>query len=127
VKAVDEGVLREQAKVALLEAERHYQRARIDHYLTQLIRDTAMVDAHRAGPSSGDIGDLLGASDNRMLCAPAVEPRAKPPALPTDFCHQPRPYELQVWLPASSLRPSTGDGSSRCSRGLASMFFMSTT
>ncbi|MDQ6614999.1 MAG: hypothetical protein M3083_09670 [Actinomycetota bacterium] len=55
-----QGVVREQAKLALLEAERQYQRARIDDYLTRLIRDRAMVEAHRAGLSSREISDLLG-------------------------------------------------------------------
>ena len=57
---MSEGAVRERAKHALLEAERHYQRARIDDYLTRLIRDTAMVEAHRAGLSSREISDLLG-------------------------------------------------------------------
>jgi hypothetical protein len=57
---MNEGVVRERAKFALVEAERQYQRARIDDYLSRLIRDTAMVDAHRAGLSSREISDLLG-------------------------------------------------------------------
>jgi hypothetical protein len=60
VEAINEGADREQAKLALLEAERQYQRARIDGYITRLIRDTAMVEAHRAGLSSREISDLLG-------------------------------------------------------------------
>jgi hypothetical protein len=57
---MNEGTVRERAKVALVEAERQYQRARIDDYLSRLIRDTAMVEAHRAGLSSREISDLLG-------------------------------------------------------------------
>ena len=51
---------RETAKAKLLEAEREYQRARTDVYLTRLVRDSAMVEAHRAGLSSREISDLLG-------------------------------------------------------------------
>jgi hypothetical protein len=51
---------REQATKALLEAEAEYQRAREDDYVTRLIRDAAMVEAHRAGLSSREISDLLG-------------------------------------------------------------------
>jgi hypothetical protein len=60
VEAISEGPARDRAKLALLDAERQYQRARIDDYITRLIRDTAMVEAHRAGLSSREISDLLG-------------------------------------------------------------------
>lgn len=48
------------ARAKLLEAELEYQRARADDYVTRLIRDAAMVEAHRAGMSSREISDLLG-------------------------------------------------------------------
>jgi hypothetical protein len=51
---------REAVKAKLLEAEREYQRARTDDYLTRLVRDSAMVEAHRAGFSSREISELLG-------------------------------------------------------------------
>jgi hypothetical protein len=51
---------REAARAKLLEAEQEYQRARADGYVTRLIRDSAMVEAHRAGLSSREISDLLG-------------------------------------------------------------------
>ncbi|MHB1782946.1 MAG: hypothetical protein ACYCTE_09705 [Acidimicrobiales bacterium] len=51
---------REHAKDKLIEAEAEHQRARADDYVTRLIRDSAMVDAHRAGLSSREIGELLG-------------------------------------------------------------------
>jgi hypothetical protein len=50
----------EDAKAKLLEAEQEYQRARADDYVTRVIRDAAMVEAHRAGLSSREISDLLG-------------------------------------------------------------------
>ena len=50
----------EDAKAKLLEAEQEYQRARAGDYVTRLIRDAAMVQAHRAGISSREISDLLG-------------------------------------------------------------------
>lgn len=44
----------------LLEAEGAYQRARADDYVSRLIRDSAIVDAHRAGLSSREISGLIG-------------------------------------------------------------------
>lgn len=57
---MNEDVARERAKQALLDAEQQYQRARIDDYLTRLLRDAAMAEAHRAGLSSREISELLG-------------------------------------------------------------------
>ncbi len=57
--AQDEGS-REAARQKLVEAEVEYQRARADDYVTRLIRDSAMVEAHRAGLSSREISELLG-------------------------------------------------------------------
>jgi hypothetical protein len=51
---------RDGARAKLLEAEEAYQRARADDYVSRLIRDSAMVEAHRAGLSSREIGELLG-------------------------------------------------------------------
>jgi hypothetical protein len=50
----------ERARQRLVEAEAEYQRARIEDYVTRLIRDSAIVDAHRAGLSSRAIGELVG-------------------------------------------------------------------
>ncbi len=50
----------ETARQHLIEAETEYRRARTDDYVTRLIRDSAMVEAHRAGMSSREIGELLG-------------------------------------------------------------------
>jgi hypothetical protein len=44
----------------LVEAEQEYQRARADDYVTRLVRDAAIVDAHRAGLSSREISSLVG-------------------------------------------------------------------
>ena len=44
----------------LIEAEEEYQRARTDDYVTRLLRDSAIVDAHRAGLSSREISTLVG-------------------------------------------------------------------
>ena len=44
----------------LIEAEEEYQRARTDDYVTRLVRDSAIVDAHRAGLSSREISTLVG-------------------------------------------------------------------
>jgi hypothetical protein len=48
------------ARQRLVEAEEEYQRARNDDYVTRLIRDSAIVDAHRAGLSSRAISELVG-------------------------------------------------------------------
>lgn len=50
----------ETARARLIEAEQEYQRARIDDYVTRLVRGSAIVDAHRAGLSSNEISRLLG-------------------------------------------------------------------
>jgi hypothetical protein len=60
VKKISNDAAREDARAKLLEAEQEYQRARTDDYVTRLIRDAAMVEAHRAGLSSREISDLLG-------------------------------------------------------------------
>lgn len=48
------------ARRRLVEAEAEYQRARSEDYVTRLIRDSAIVDAHRAGLSSREISELVG-------------------------------------------------------------------
>ena len=60
VTEIGNDAAREGATARLLEAEEEYQRARTDDHLTRLIRDAAMVEAHRAGLSSREISDLLG-------------------------------------------------------------------
>jgi len=50
----------ETARRHLIEAEHEYQRARVDDYVTRLIRDSAIVDAHRLGMSSREISELIG-------------------------------------------------------------------
>ena len=50
----------ERARQRLVEAEAEYQRARNEDHVTRLIRDSAIVDAHRAGLSSCAIGELVG-------------------------------------------------------------------
>jgi len=50
----------EDARQRLVEAEAEYQRARSEDYVARLIRDSAIVDAHRAGLSSREISDLVG-------------------------------------------------------------------
>ncbi len=48
------------ARRRLVEAEREYQRARTDDYVSRDIRDSAIVNAHRAGLSSREISELVG-------------------------------------------------------------------
>ena len=50
----------EAARRHLIEAEEEYQRARVDDYVTRLIRDSAIVEAHRLGMSSSEISSLVG-------------------------------------------------------------------
>ena len=49
-----------EARRTLIEAEIEYQRARSDDYVARLIRDSAIVDAHRSGLSSREISELVG-------------------------------------------------------------------
>jgi hypothetical protein len=49
-----------EARRRLIEAETEYQRARADDYVALLIRDSAIVDAHRSGLSSREISELVG-------------------------------------------------------------------
>ena len=56
----DRAEVREEARRRLLEAEAEYQRARAHEYITRLIRDSAIVEAHRAGLSSREISELIG-------------------------------------------------------------------
>ncbi len=44
----------------LVEAEQEYRRTRADDYVVRLIRDSAIVEAHRGGMSSREISDLVG-------------------------------------------------------------------
>lgn len=44
----------------LTEAEQEYRRTRADDHVVRLIRDSAIVDAHRGGMSSREISDLVG-------------------------------------------------------------------
>ncbi len=44
----------------MVEAETEYQRARTDDDVSRLIRDAAIVDAHRAGLSSRQISEVVG-------------------------------------------------------------------
>jgi hypothetical protein len=48
------------ARQRLVEAEAEYQRARTDDYVARLIRDAAIVEAHREGLSSREISELIG-------------------------------------------------------------------
>jgi hypothetical protein len=50
----------EEARRNLLQAEQEYQRARVDDYITRLVRDSAIVEAHRLGMSSREISSLIG-------------------------------------------------------------------
>ena len=44
----------------LVGAEAEYRRARSEDYVARVIRDAAIVDAHRAGMSSSEISALIG-------------------------------------------------------------------
>jgi hypothetical protein len=48
------------ARHNLIEAEQEYQRARVDDYVARVIRDAAIVEAHRLGMSSSEISTLVG-------------------------------------------------------------------
>lgn len=50
----------ESARQHLIDAQTEYQHARVGDYVALRIRDAAMVEAHRAGLSSREIGELVG-------------------------------------------------------------------
>jgi len=50
----------ESLRQRLVEAEREYRRARAHDYVVRLIRDSAIVDAHRGGMSSREISEMIG-------------------------------------------------------------------
>ncbi len=51
---------REVARQRLEEAEAEYKRARSEDYITRQVRDSVIVEAHRAGLSSREISELVG-------------------------------------------------------------------
>lgn len=53
----------EQAKQRLMKAERAYQSARAGEQVARSVRDDAIVEAHRSGLSSREIGELIGGMD----------------------------------------------------------------
>jgi hypothetical protein len=48
------------ARQTLVDAETEYRRALTDDYITRLIRDDAIVEAHRTGLSSREISEIVG-------------------------------------------------------------------
>ena len=50
----------DEARQRLAEAETEYRRALTDDYITRLIRDDAIVEAHRCGLSSREISEIVG-------------------------------------------------------------------
>jgi len=50
----------DEARRRLAEAEAEYRRALTEDYITRLIRDDAIVEAHRSGLSSREISEIVG-------------------------------------------------------------------
>jgi hypothetical protein len=50
----------DEARQRLAEAEAEYRKALTDDYITRLIRDDAIVEAHRSGLSSREISEIVG-------------------------------------------------------------------
>ena len=63
-----------EARRRLTDAEAEYQRAQSEVYVTRDIRDSAMVEAHRAGVSSSEISQLVGDIGQPNVVRPAAEP-----------------------------------------------------
>jgi hypothetical protein len=57
---IDAQINHDEARQRLIEAQDQYQRNRGDAYVILLVRDAAIVDAHRAGLSSREISTLVG-------------------------------------------------------------------
>ncbi len=50
----------DEARRTLVDAETEYRRALTEDYITRLIRDDAIVEAHRSGLSSREISEIVG-------------------------------------------------------------------
>jgi hypothetical protein len=50
----------DEARRTLVDAETEYRRALTEDYITRLIRDDAIVEAHRTGLSSREISEIVG-------------------------------------------------------------------
>ena len=91
----------------LIEAEEEYQRARTDDYVTRLVRDSAIVDAHRAGLSSREISTLVGdIGQPNVVRARRRAVTRREVVFPQDCSRQLTRFENQALGHANSFTPS---------------------
>ena len=69
----------------LVEAEAEYRRARSEDYVSRVIRDAAIVDAHRAGMSSSEISTLIGDIGQANVVRARRRATTRRPAAPGDL------------------------------------------
>jgi hypothetical protein len=69
----------------LVEAEAEYRRARSEDYVARVIRDAAIVEAHRAGMSSSEISALIGDIGQPNVVRARRRAMARRPATPGDL------------------------------------------
>lgn len=69
----------------LMEAEAEYRRARSEDYVARVIRDAAIVDAHRAGMPSSEISALIGDIGQPNVVRARRRAMARRPAMATDL------------------------------------------
>ena len=89
----------------LVEAEQEYQRARADDYVTRLVRDAAIVDAHRAGLSSREISGLVGAMGQPNVVRARRRAIARREVVPGACCLPPMRCASQAWARGTSCSP----------------------
>ncbi len=97
-------------------AEAEYQRARVDDDVTRFIRDSAIVEAHRAGMSSRMISELVGdIGQPNVVRARAGGPRDERSS-PVDCSRLPTRYGVR-----GSMSPDSSGASARATCGRSNL------
>ena len=74
-----------QTREQLVDAEAQYRRALNEDYITRLIRDDAIVEAHRSGMSSREISEIVGDIGQPNVVRARRRSAARRDALPNDL------------------------------------------
>lgn len=75
----------EQAKQRLMKAERAHQSARAGERVARSVRDDAIVEAHRSGLSSREIGELIGGMDQTNVVRARRRATSRQEVVPDGF------------------------------------------
>ena len=74
-----------QTREQLVDAETQYRRALNEDYITRLIRDDAIVEAHRSGMSSREISEIVGDIGQPNVVRARRRSAARQDAIPNDL------------------------------------------